>query len=253
MYDEVADACERVDCVIVCVPDDALSRVVRELAAHADTLVAAGVRVVSTSSFGGVALLQPLADAGCPVGVLHPMASIVTGGSPDALFGAGAAIGCRVDAMRTMLHALAHALGMLPFDLDEDGWPLHAAACTLAAIGPIAMLAGAADLATRAGAHPGVASAAYGRLAEQAAHRTIQLDPVAALAGPIVRGDAAAVAAQLRSVREVGSYAEALYIPVLATMSNRALDEGRISEAMHRALLEAVLDPTQFINDEEQR
>ena len=162
------------------------------------------------------------------------------------LTGAGAACGAGDEIGRTFAHALAHALTMHPFDLDETAWPLHAAACTLAANGVAALLAATEQLAAEAEIHDGVARSAYGRIAQSSIDRATRLGPIESLAGPIVRGDAAAVAQQVSAVRASSTEVEALLVPIIATVANRAFTSGRIGMQQHRELLEAVLDPTQF-------
>jgi predicted short-subunit dehydrogenase-like oxidoreductase (DUF2520 family) len=250
-HDDPVAASQLVDCLLLCVPDDALAGVVDHLTGRPPRSTPIHLRVVSTSALGGVDVLAPLAAAGHDVGVLHPVASVADHDTPpDALAGAGAAVGAGDDATRTFLHALAHALGLRPFDIGTDhvAWALHAACCTLTANGPATLLAAADELAADAGLHPGVARAAYGRLAASAVDRATRTEPVASLAGPILRGDATAVAAQVSAVRASASQADALFIPVVATAANQAFTAGRIDMEAHRSVLEAILDPTQFVD-----
>ncbi|MCB0879016.1 MAG: DUF2520 domain-containing protein [Thermoleophilia bacterium] len=249
VHEDPVAVTQQVDCVLLCVPDHAMAEVVARVATQRpDDASPIRLRVVSMSAFGGLALLDPLVDAGHEVAVLHPMASI---NDDDAvLSGAGAAVGSANDAMRTMAHALAHALELHPFDLADEAWALHAAACTFAANGATALMSAIEDLAAEAGEHPEMARAAYGQLAMVAIDRAMRLGTVPALAGPILRGDAGAVAAQLTAVRGSASQTDALFIPIVATIANRAFTSGRIGMDAHREVLEAVLDPTQFEDGE---
>lgn len=247
VHDDPLAVAEQVDCVLLCVPDDALAAVVQHLLQRSESASPIQLRVVSTSAHGGLTALQPLAAAGHLTGVMHPVASVADDtADPTAISGAGAAIGAGDDITRTFLHALAHALELHPFDLAEEAWPLHAAACTLAANGVAALLAASEELAAVAGVHEGIARSAYGRLAGTSVDRAVRTGPITSLAGPILRGDAGAVAAQVRAVRESSTEVDALFIPVVATVANRAFTSGRIDMQAHRELLEAVLDPTQF-------
>lgn len=251
-HEDPVAASQQVDCLLLCVPDDALAGVVARLASRPDGSSPIRLRIVSTSALGGVDVLAPLAAAGHDVGVLHPVASVSdhdTG--PDALAGAGAAVGATDDATRTFLHALAHALELRAFDLATEArtWALHAACCTLAANGPAVLLAAVDDLAAEASMHEGVARGAYGRLAASAVERAVRSGAIESLAGPIVRGDAVAVAAQVAAVRASGSQADALFIPIVATAANQAFTAGRLDMDGHRAVLEAILDPSQFDTD----
>lgn len=246
-HDDPVAASLLVDCVLICVPDDAIGSVVQQLAARPATASPIRLRIVGTSAFGGLQLLQPLLEAGHDVGVLHPMASIATVEDDDAaLVGAGAAIGANDDAMRTLLHGLAHAIELHAFELAPAAWPLHAAACTFAANGATALVGATEDLAQEAGMHPDIARAAYGRLAIQALDRAVHAGATAALTGPVLRGDATAIAAQVTAVRASTAQTDALFIPIVASIANHAFTSGRIDMATHRELLEAILDPSQF-------
>ncbi|MCW2927305.1 MAG: uncharacterized protein JWM86_1273 [Thermoleophilia bacterium] len=251
VHEDPLAACEQVDCALLCVRDDALPSVVRRLAERPATASPMRLRFVSTSAWGGRTVLAPLAALGHATAVLHPMATVADH-SVDvaALSGAGAAIGAGDDAESTLAGALAHTLGLHPFPLEEAAWPLHAAACTLASNGPAALLAAAADLAATIGVHDGVARSAYARLAAAAVDRAARMGAVESMAGPILRGDAAAVATQVAAVRHSSTEVDALFIPVVASVANRAFTTGRIDMAAHRSLLEAVLDPTQFVDGE---
>ena len=238
---------EHVDCVVLCVPDDAVAGVVHRLATRPSDASPMRLRVVSMSAAGGVAALQPLAALGHVTCVVHPVATLAdTECQPSDLAGAGAGVAADDDAARTFAGAVAHALGLVPFDVPAPAWPLHAAACTLAANGVVAMLAAAETIAEDAGIADGAVAGAYARLAERAVQRTIRSGPVDAMAGPILRGDAASIARQIVAVRESTREIDALFIPVVATIANRAFLAGRLTMQQHRELLEAVLDPTQF-------
>lgn len=245
-HDDPLAASQLVDCVVLCVPDGHLPSVVARLASRAEDATPRRLRIVGTSSHGGLSTLAPLAAAGHEVGVLHPVATVADTTDIEALPGAGAAIGAPDDPMRTFLHALAHALELHPFDLDDDAWALHAATCTVAANGATALVAAVEDLAGEADLHPELARAAYGRLALAAVDRAARLGATDALSGPVLRGDAGAIASQVTAVRSSTSHVDALFIPIVASLANRAFTAGRIDMDAHRAVLEAVLDPTQF-------
>lgn len=218
-----------VDCVLIAVPDDALDAVVAAINRRAPDASPRRLRIVSTSAAGGLAALEPLARAGHDVCVLHPVASITEADpSGGALSGAGAAIGARDDAAQTFAHALAHALGMHPFDLFDDGWPLHAAACTAAANFTLAVLGLTEDLAAAAGVHDGVARAVYGRLAREAVERATRDGALAALAGPVPRGDAAAISKQVHAVATHAPAHELAFASLLSSTIRRAFEGGRI-------------------------
>lgn len=220
---------EQVDCVLLCVPDDAQVAVVEQLATRRTDASPIRVRYVSTSSAGGLSALAPLTSAGHDACVLHPAASFVQAdGDHGALHGAGAAIGAHDDASRTLAHALAHALGMVPFDLEEPAWPLHAAACTASANFTLSVLAMAEDIAAEMGLHEGVARATYGRLAAAGVERAVRSGAVATIGGPVLRGDATTLATQARAVAEHLPAHEAAFLTLAASTIRRTFEAGRI-------------------------
>lgn len=228
-YEDPLAVTEHVDCVLMCVPDDELTRVVDRLALRLETASPMRLRYVSTSAVGGLTPLAPLADLGHATAVLHPVASVPTYG-PDArtLLGAGAAVGAGDDAARALAHGLAHALGMLPFDLPDAAWPLHAAACTAAANFTLSVLAMAEEFATEAGIHEGIARATYASLAANNIARAVRTGAVAAIGGPIVRGDASALAAQAAAVARHAPANEAAFLTLAASTIRRTFEAGRI-------------------------
>lgn len=242
-FDDPVTASMHVDCVLIRAMDATF--VTEQLERRPGD---ATPRVLRLVFLGPVdpALVARLGERGHSVGMLDPM--VPSGDVPFSGF--GAVVLAAEDAMRTFLHALAHAAELHPFDVDEDSWALHAVARTFAADGPTAVMAAVEDLATEMDLHPGLARAAYGRLALAAIDRTAQLGATDAIEGPVLRGDAAAIASQVTAVRSSTSHVDALFIPIVASLANRAFTTGRIDMDAHRALLEAVLDPTQFYRDE---
>ena len=245
-HEDPLQVAEHVDVVLVCVPDDAVTSVMARLAQRAADASPMRLRVVSTSAAGGMRALDPLTAAGHVTCVLHPVAT-VTGheGETGPFAGAGAAIGAEDDASRTFAHALAHALLLLPYDLDAAAWPLHAAACATAANLTTTLLAMTEDLAREAGIHEGVARSVYGRLAASAVDLAIREGAGAQCAGPIVRGDVAAVRSQLIAVRTHTPQHQDLFRAGIAEAVQRAFGAGRIDMDTAHRLASALADAMQ--------
>lgn len=253
-YDDHRLVAERVDCVVVCVPDDAVVDVVADLTARAEEHASRPLRIISTSAAHGVEVLAPLASAGHAVCVVHPVASVTTTDPTvaDPFRGAGAAIGSTSDAERTFAHAFARALGLVPVDLpgSAQAWHLHAAACTAAANLVSTVLALAQDAAAEIGVPDAVARTLYGRLASQAADRATRDGASEAIGGAITRGDAVSLGQQLLAVRERLSRYEELFDVGVTTAAHAAFVAGRIDMATTRrisaaagAVMAARIDP----------
>lgn len=236
-HEDPLAATEQVDCVLICVPDDAHASVVQRLTQRADTASPMRLRIITTSAAGGVEALAPLAELGHTVAVLHPVATAADASGNAATFaGAGAAIGADDEAARILTHSLAHALAMHPFDLDAASWPLHAASCAVAANLTTVLLGLTESLAFDAEIHEDVARSSYGRLAAASVERFMRVGADAALSGAIIRGDHAALAAQLTTVRDAEPAYEPLVREAMRIAITRASMAGRLDVATSHAL-----------------
>ena len=180
--------------------------------------------------------LMPLAAAGHDICVIHPVASFTElDGSTEPFTGAAAAIGAIDDATATFANALAHALDLVPFQIDEDGWPAHAAACTAAAGYVGLALSLANELSFAAHIHEGAARGAYGRLAAQAVER-FQTSGATSSSGAIVRGDVDSLKRQIRAVRQHASGFEEFVDASTTASIHAAFTSGAIDIDTARAL-----------------
>lgn len=238
-----------VDVVILCVPDDAVADVAVELAdamrAQPGAAIAPrdggpALRVVHTSGSVALAALEPLQQLGCDVLSVHPLQTITAASSPDSLRGAAAAITADDLAARTFGHALAHAVGMHPFDLSDAERPQYHAAAALAANFTVTLQAAARELAREAGMHDGVAAHAFAALARAAVDRAEREGPGEALTGPIARGDVGTVTAHLQALDAAGSRFASVYRTMAEATVRLAVECGRI-DVPTAARLDAVL------------
>jgi predicted short-subunit dehydrogenase-like oxidoreductase (DUF2520 family) len=100
------------------------------------------------------------------------------------------------DPLADRLFALASSLGAHPFELADEQKPLYHAAAAAAANFPLTALAMAERLFTAAG----VDFAAAGPLTAAVVANAARLGPMAALTGPVARGDVGTVRAQVAAV-----------------------------------------------------
>lgn len=212
------------DLLIVAVGDGAIAEVAGRLAPQAGVVRGA----VHLSGLVPVGALASLA-AVCPIGSFHPLQTLPNPRDGAArLKGAWVAVTCRDDGLFHRLVELAQSIGCRPFSLADDRKALYHAAASAAANFPVAALAMSRRLFEAAGVGFGVAEP----LVRAAVENALILGPEAALTGPVARGDAGTVAAQLEAVRHgAPDLAEAFAALVRAT-ARLAGTETQIEEAL---------------------
>jgi len=178
--------------LLIATPDAAIAHVCRALAPRLE----AGAGVVH---FSGGTSVAALAAAPGPRASVHPLQTVWPDRGPDQLDGAHAAVTGDWD----LGAGLARALGMTPFALADEAKPAYHAASVFASNYVVTLTHAAVSLLERAGLEREAALAALRPLQ----HRTIDVAG-SPPTGPIARGDAATVAAHLRTV---GPELEPLY------------------------------------------
>jgi predicted short-subunit dehydrogenase-like oxidoreductase (DUF2520 family) len=178
--------------LLIATPDAAIAQVCRALAPRLE----AGAGVVH---FSGGTSVAALAAAPGPRASVHPLQTVWPDRGPDQLDGAHAAVTGDWD----LGAGLARALGMTPFALADEAKPAYHAASVFASNYVVTLTYAAVSLLERAGLEREAALAALRPLQ----HRTIDVAG-SPPTGPIARGDAATVAAHLRTV---GPELEPLY------------------------------------------
>jgi predicted short-subunit dehydrogenase-like oxidoreductase (DUF2520 family) len=175
------------DLLVIAVRDDAIAGVADRLAPLAGAVRAA----IHLSGLVPVAALAPL---GMPSGSFHPLQTM-----PDPetgarlLDGAWVAVTSDDGALVDALSSLARSLGMHPFEIADDAKPGYHAAAAASANFPLAALSIAEELF----AASGVPFEAARPLVQAVVANAFSLGPRASLTGPIARGDAGTVAAQI--------------------------------------------------------
>jgi len=202
------------DLIVLAVRDDALSAVAEAVAPWLD-----GTPIVChLSGMTDLGVLDPLTDIGCAAGSFHPIQSL-----PDPDTGAGLLTGSYVaitadDAPYGELADWAQSLGMHPVRLAEHNKPAHHSAASAASNFVVAALAVTAELA----AGSGVPLDAYARLTRTSVENAYGLGPLAALTGPVVRGDAQTVARQLEAAAAISSELGASYAALVEATARAA-------------------------------
>jgi predicted short-subunit dehydrogenase-like oxidoreductase (DUF2520 family) len=165
---------------------------------------------------------------------IHPLMTFGTGGEPSQLDGAQAAVSARDAEGLSAGIALARLLGLAPFVLDDAARPLYHAAAVLASNAVSTLVAGAVRTAAAAGVDD--PAAALAPLLRRALENALADPARFGLTGPIARGDAATVAANLEALAAREPEVEALY---------RALAAGTIAliAPERSGMLQEVLAP----------
>jgi predicted short-subunit dehydrogenase-like oxidoreductase (DUF2520 family) len=190
------------------VPDSAISSAAEELSSALERAArlhaqAPPVLVLHTSGATPVSALDPCARAGAVAIGFHPLQTFsdpVTG--PERLRGCAVAIASDHPLGRETGWALAEAVGGRPFLLDERNRPLYHAAACIASNYLVALAFLAERLFVRAGLPSDTALEAFMPLVAGAVDNMTRQGTVAALTGPLSRGDVTTILSHLQSLSE---------------------------------------------------
>jgi predicted short-subunit dehydrogenase-like oxidoreductase (DUF2520 family) len=237
---------EDADLVLLAVPDDDLPGLVRGLAETGAPL--AGRMLVHASGRFGVGVLDPATRLGALPMALHPVMTFA-GREDDQDRIKGTCFGVTApEALRPVAEVLVIEMGGEPVFIAEESRPLYHAALELAASHLAAVVAESADLLGQARvASPGEQDAAVppgrllGPLLAAALDNAVRLGD-AALTGPVVRGDAQCVAADLSALAEASPGALRAYLAVARLAAERAVAAGRLRPADAERLFEVLGD-----------
>ncbi len=212
--------------VVLAVPDDAIPPLAATLAAHHAVQTDHVVLHVSGSLSHDV--LGVLAPSGAALGSLHPLQTLVEPErAPEHLRGAWAAVEGMPRAVETA-ERLARDVGLRPFQLRPGAKPLYHAGAVFASNYFVVVEAVAVRLLREAGLADGEAWEALAPLVAGTLDNLRRQGPLAALTGPVARGDVDTLTRHLAALS--GTEAE-LY---------RRLGEATLELARRRGLDEAV-------------
>ncbi len=190
----------RAGIVVLGVGDDALAGCVADLARAA--AIVPGRVVLHLSGALTSEVLAPLAAQGAAAGSMHPLIAF----SPDAAVaarqfrGATFALEGNLGAV-ALADAIVRRLGGTPVTLAPELKPLYHAGAVFASNYLVTLMAVATRLLETAGIAPEAAAAALAPLARATLANVEAAGPVAALTGPVARGDVATVRRHLMALR----------------------------------------------------
>lgn len=187
-----------VSVVVLAVPDDAVAPLARALAR--DGSVSANHVVLHLSGLLDHGALAALSKTGAALGSLHPLQTLVEPGqAPGHLRGAWAAVEGMPRAVATA-ERLARDIGLRPFQLRAEDKPKYHAGAVFASNYFVVMEAIAQDLLRSTGLSEADAWSALAPLVAGTLDNLRTRGPLAALTGPVARGDADSVARHLAAL-----------------------------------------------------
>ena len=239
---DIAEVPQLATRVLIAVSDRAIEPV-------AETLASAGMRsgvALHTCGARGPEALGALRINGVACGMLHPLQTIVTpqqgvnsfaeatfglSGDGEATFWADEI----VEIVRVVTRGDPRSLR-----IDADRSSYYHAGAVMGSNALMAVLDAAMILMAHAGVDRDAALRAIGPLARTSLQNALATGPQAALTGPVVRGDAATVAAHIEALRSVEPTIAKLYEASAMHLLQLARQRG-LSDASVRAV-ELVLD-----------
>lgn len=203
----LSHAAQRAERLIIAVSDCAIEPVAAGLAATPGRIRVA----LHTCGNAGSELLGPLAARGVACGAMHPLQTIC---NPEtgarALRGIAFAISGDAAALAFAREIVACLSGRA-LSIPPNARPLYHAAAVMASNYMTALFDAAVETLSHAGIAADEARQALAPLARTAMENAAEAGPLAALTGPISRGDAATVAAHLRALGDVSPPLADLY------------------------------------------
>jgi predicted short-subunit dehydrogenase-like oxidoreductase (DUF2520 family) len=236
LLDPVAVAA-RADLLLLTVPDDALPALVSGLATSG--AVKRGQLIAHTSGRHGVAVLDPLSQAGALPLALHPVMTFA--GTPvDLARLAGCSFGITApEPLRPVAEALVVEMGGEPQWVHEEARPLYHAALAGGANHLVTLIAESMDLLRRSGVEN--PARMLGPLLGAALDNALRYADHG-LTGPVVRGDAGTIAAHVAELGKVSRGAVAAYVAMARLTADRALAAGLLTPDAAEALLDVLAD-----------
>jgi predicted short-subunit dehydrogenase-like oxidoreductase (DUF2520 family) len=223
------------DVVWLCVSDDAIAPIARELARRRGWR--GKVALHSSGAFSS-ALLAPLRRRGAAVASLHPMMTFVRG--VRAPFkGLVLALEGDARAVRTA-KVIAKALGARTLAIDSRGKTHYHVMGSFASPLIVSLLATAEDLGARAGLAHREAQALMRQIMGKTLDNYFRRGAAASFSGPLIRGDVGTVRAHLHALRDMPA-ARQTYVALLSAAMVRLPVRNR--EAIARALREPTRQP----------
>lgn len=231
--------------VFLTVPDDALPALAADLA-RAGSNIPSAVSFVHASGAAPLSALETL-RAHHAVGSFHPLQSFPEPRPPDSLRGIVVGVDASTPGLRRELERLARAVGARPKRVEDGARVVYHAAAVLVSNYVDVLVGEGVRLLTSVGWSEDEAEAGLLPLAEGALANVRKRGAVAALTGPVRRGDVTTVRRHLGALAELDAGTRASGKPRLTDLyrmlglialgiAEKAGLEPAAARRMHRAL-----------------
>ncbi len=232
-----AKAAARGEIVLLCLPDEEIPKVVRELSSS--SVPWSNRTVLHCSGLLSSSVLFPLKKKGAVIGSLHPIQAVcrkspLPGQFRNVFFGLEGEKKALNVAARIVKSLHGHALV-----LEQKDKPAYHAACVFASNFMVVILDAATSILQGIGFSAEQAGRTLFPLIEGTLQNVKEFGVGASLTGPIVRGDIATIKAHIKAIRSVPSLRRlysALGAQALKIARKRGLPPGKIKAL--RKLLE---------------
>jgi predicted short-subunit dehydrogenase-like oxidoreductase (DUF2520 family) len=211
--------------ILIAVPDSAVANVANLIAVAE---VRGGIALHTCGNLG-VAALQQLTRLGVSCGTIHPLQTFATAQRGVAsLPGCAFAINGDAPAVEWAQEIIALFEGEALL-INDELRPLYHAGAAMASNHLMGLIDASRQLMEMAGVEPSTSLRALAPLLRTSLENALQLGPVAALTGPIERGDSETVRMHLRALNTAPSSIQELYraagLQVLGMARARGLSE----------------------------
>jgi predicted short-subunit dehydrogenase-like oxidoreductase (DUF2520 family) len=228
----------KADLVLLALPDDALTGMVRGLAATGS--LRPGQIVVHTSGAHGVEVLQPAADQGALPLALHPVMTF-TGRAEDLERMTACCVGVTAatddETAWNVGEALVVEMGSEPIRVPSESRPAYHTALAHGANHLVTLVSEAADLLRAAGV--GTPERLLGPLLSAALDNSLRHGD-RALTGPVARGDAGTVRKHLAVLHDAAPEMVPAYRELARRTADRVVANGLLRPDLAPDVLEAI-------------
>ena len=225
------------DIVIIATPDDRIALICSDLASQ--EAFRPDQTVVHLSGATGLDALAPARNAGAAVLSLHPLQTFPDVESAiERVPGSGMAVTAENEDTYQLGERLAEDVGARPFRLSDEAKPLYHAAAVFASNYVVAVVGLAERLFRRAGVRDPLPL--FLPLFRASAEAISSVGPEQALTGPVVRGDAGTLEANLTALRRRARFALPVYLALAESALELAEQARRISPAGRLAVQEVL-------------
>ncbi len=196
----LSEVSRHLDWIVLCVPDDVLPTVVRNLADSLGSL--RDTRVAHTSGLQSIDVLNPVAELGAtPLG-FHPLQSFPQRFDPDAFTGCYVGIEA-ADEPFTEASNLARSLGSRPIRVATEDKPIYHLAASIASNFLVTLLAQVDHLASRKHPPSEWDLGAFIPLINRTLRNATTEGPREALTGAFARGDVSTIQGHLEAMQDL--------------------------------------------------